>query len=68
MLSSRRTETASELRRIQDTIERFDDRLAFKELRLRKQFEMMETLLARQNSIGGALTSALAGLAAQTGQ
>jgi flagellar hook-associated protein 2 len=68
MLSSRRTETASELRRIQDTIERFDDRLAFKELRLRKQFETMETLLARQNSIGGALTSALAGLAAQTGQ
>lgn len=67
MLASRRTETDSELRRIRDSITRFDDRLSFKELRLRKQFEAMETLLARQNSIGNALSSALVGLAAQTG-
>jgi flagellar hook-associated protein 2 len=67
VLANRRTETDSELRRIRDSIVRFDDRLTFKETRLRKQFEMMETLLARQNSIGSALSSALAGLAAQTG-
>ncbi|MBJ7519897.1 MAG: flagellar filament capping protein FliD [Solirubrobacteraceae bacterium] len=62
VLSNRRTETDSELRRIKDSIERFDDRLVFKEQRLRKQFEVMETMLARQNSIGSALSSALAGL------
>lgn len=66
MLASRRTETDSELRRLADSIARFDDRLSFKEARLRKQFETMETLLARQNTIGGALSSALAGLAVQT--
>lgn len=62
VLSNRRTETDSELRRIKDSIDRFDDRLTFKETRLRKQFEVMEQMLARQNSIGGALSSALAGL------
>lgn len=62
VLSNRRTETDSELRRIKDSIERFDDRLVFKETRLRKQFEVMEQMLARQNSIGGALSSAMAGL------
>ena len=66
MLSGRRTETDSELRRIRDSISTFDDRLVFKEQRLRKQFEVMETMLARQNSIGNALSSALSGLAAQT--
>lgn len=66
LLSSRRTETDNDLRRIADSITRFDERLSFKESRLRKQFETMETLLARQNTIGGALSSALAGLAVQT--
>lgn len=65
-LSSRRTETDAELRRLRDTISRFDERLTFKQERLRKQFETMEALLARQNSIGGALSSALAGLTVQT--
>lgn len=67
VLASRRTETDSELRRIKDSIERFDDRLVFKETRLRKQFEVMETMLARQNSIGNSLASAMAGMIAQTG-
>jgi flagellar hook-associated protein 2 len=62
VLSSRRTETDSDLRRIRDSLERFDDRLVFKETRLRKQFEVMETMLARQNSIGSALGGALSGL------
>lgn len=66
VLSNRRTETDSELRRIKDSIDRFDDRLTFKESRLRKQFEVMEALLARQNSIGGALNSALAGLSSSS--
>lgn len=62
VLSNRRTETDSELRRIRDSLADFDDRLVFKEKRLRKQFEVMEAMLARQNSIGSALASAMAGL------
>ncbi|MBJ7332288.1 MAG: flagellar filament capping protein FliD [Solirubrobacteraceae bacterium] len=62
ILANRKTEVDSELKRIKDSLTTFDDRLVMKETRLRKQFQTMETLLARQNAHGSALSSAISGL------
>jgi flagellar hook-associated protein 2 len=62
LLSASLTSVQQHRQRLQESIDRYEDRLVLTEARYRKQFTALETMLAQLQTQGSTLTSLLKGL------